>query len=104
MSDLVEKYRHDRRLRKFCMDEGISYLAVFGSYARDEADEDSDLDLLYRLKTSMTYFQFYDLLERLTAFFGKKIDAISVNHLRESFRQTIADNVGVLYEEEEYKK
>jgi len=99
MSNFVEKFRHNSNLEKLCREEGISYLAVFGSYARDDANENSDLDLLYRFKRSITYFQFYDILERLTTLFGMKIDALSENHLRESFKQVIADDVGVLYEE-----
>ena len=99
MREFVEKFRHNNNLEKLCREEGISYLAVFGSYARDEANENSDLDLLYRFKRSITYFQFYDVLERLTTLFGVKIDAVSESHLREPFRQAIADDVGMLYEE-----
>ena len=50
---------------------GVVELAVFGSFARDEASDDSDVDILVRFDTPpnwRTYFgaQFYieDLLQR----------------------------------------
>ena len=65
---------------------GVAELAIFGSFARDEAAEDSDLDVLVRFEgraTSKAYFgaQFYieDLL-------GRPVDLVTDKALRMELR------------------
>ena len=72
---------------------GVAELAIFGSFARDEAGEDSDLDVLVRFKgrsTSKGYFgaQFYieDLLDR-------QVDLVTEKALREELRPYIEKEI-----------
>ena len=65
---------------------GVVELAVFGSFARDEASDESDVDILVRFDgpaTSKSYFgvQFYieDLL-------GLRVDLVTDKALRSEFR------------------
>ena len=65
---------------------GVSRLALFGSFARDQATEFSDVDILVSFDcpaTSKSYFgvQFYieDLL-------GRRVDLVTDNALRSEFR------------------
>ena len=65
---------------------GVTELALFGSFARDEAIERSDVDILVQYDgpaTSRSYFgvQFYieDLL-------GRKVDLVTHKALRSEFR------------------
>ena len=65
---------------------GVSDLALFGSFARDQAADDSDVDLLVRFDgpaTSKRYFgvQFYieDLLDR-------RVDLVTDKALRAELR------------------
>ncbi len=65
---------------------GVTGLALFGSFARDQATEGSDVDILVRFDgpaTSKTYFgvQFYieDLL-------GRRVDLVTDKALRPEFR------------------
>ena len=65
---------------------GVTDLALFGSFARDRAGEDSDVDILVRFDgraTSKRYFgtQFYieDLL-------GRPVDLVTDNALRQELR------------------
>ncbi len=68
---------------------GVTELALFGSFARDQATEKSDIDILVHFDgpaTSKTYFgvQFYieDLLER-------QVDLVTNNALRAEFRSHV---------------
>ena len=71
-------------------------LAVFGSFARDEATDESDVDILVRFDgpaTSRSYFgvQFYieDLL-------GRRVDLVTDKALRSEFRPYVEQEaVGV---------
>ena len=65
---------------------GVTELALFGSFARDEATDGSDVDILIRYDgpaTSKSYFgvQFYieDLL-------GRRVDLVTHKALRSEFR------------------
>ena len=65
---------------------GVTALALFGSYARDQASDNSDVDILVRFTgpaTSRSYFgvQFYieDLL-------GRRVDLVTDKALRPQFR------------------
>ena len=65
---------------------GVTELALFGSFARDEATDRSDVDILVRYDgpaTSRSYFglQFYieDLL-------GRRVDLVTQKALRSEFR------------------
>ena len=65
---------------------GVTELALFGSFARDEATDGSDVDILVRYDgpaTSRSYFgvQFYieDLL-------GRRVDLVTHKALRSEFR------------------
>ena len=65
---------------------GVSKLTLFGSFARDQAKDDSDIDILVSYDepaTSKTYFgvQFY--LEDLL---GRQVDLVTDKALREEFR------------------
>lgn len=65
---------------------GVTNLALFGSVARDEVSDDSDIDILVRFDrpgTSRAYFgvQFY--LEDLL---GRPVDLVTDKALRAEFR------------------
>ena len=65
---------------------GVTNLALFGSVARDEVSDDSDIDILVRFDrpgTSKAYFgvQFY--LEDLL---GRPVDLVTEKALRAEFR------------------
>ncbi|MDE2838107.1 MAG: nucleotidyltransferase family protein [Chloroflexota bacterium] len=68
---------------------GVASLAVFGSFARDEATDDSDLDILVTFDgpaTSRSYFgvQFY--IEDLT---GRTVDLVTAKALRPELRPSV---------------
>ncbi len=61
----------------------IEKIAIFGSYARDEATKESDIDILYSLKDgfSFTFDQYLELEERLKKVFGTKVELINSKKL-----------------------
>ena len=68
---------------------GVTDLAVFGSFARDEATDESDLDILVTFNspaTSRSYFgvQFY--IEDLT---GRAVDLVTDKALRPELRASV---------------
>ena len=63
---------------------GVMEIAIFGSYARGEQREDSDVDLIVNFKEGYKTFDNYmDLKFYLEELFGKKVDLViksAINH------------------------
>ena len=62
----------------------LSSISLFGSYARDEADPESDVDLLIDGGNYRGLFGFMDLKEQFEKALGKKVDLISKASLEEN--------------------
>lgn len=57
----------------------VEYCYLFGSYAKDEANEKSDVDLL--VATPATGLKFFGLAERLRKELKKKVDLLDLRQL-----------------------
>jgi predicted nucleotidyltransferase len=62
-AELLEKLRD---LKPWLEEQGIVNVRLFGSYARDEAGPDSDVDLLVDETRTLSYFDLFDIKESLT--------------------------------------
>jgi len=70
-----------RDLKPWLAEQGIVNLRLFGSYARDEAGPDSDVDLLVDLARPMG-LRFYSLAEDLSDIIGRRVDLLADDGLR----------------------
>jgi predicted nucleotidyltransferase len=68
---------------------GVSDLAVFGSVARDQAHESSDLDLLVTFDGPPDFDRFMGLKFYLEDLFGRAVDLVTRNALRPELRPQI---------------
>jgi uncharacterized protein len=66
---------------------GARDVRVFGSVARGEDDERSDIDLLVRLDPGRTLLDLARLEVRLEAMLGRSVDVVTENALREPVRR-----------------
>lgn len=69
------------KLMPVLIKNNISYCYLFGSYARAEAKETSDIDLLVDTKT--TGIDFFMLIEEIRKALNKRIDLIRLADLQE---------------------
>ena len=71
-------------------DANVKAIAIFGSFARDEAGSDSDLDLLVEFgPKSPGIFGFIRLSNRLSQIFGVKVDLVTKAALHPQLRERI---------------
>lgn len=70
---------------------GVHTLALFGSVARDEATETSDLDFLVEFEGAATFDRYMDLKIFLEDLFEKPIDLVTKRSLKPQIRQTILE-------------
>ena len=67
----------------------ISNIALFGSYARGENRQDSDVDIAIETPLS-DYFKLYDFKEELEKYFNRKVDIVRLrDRMNESLRKRI---------------
>lgn len=57
----------------------ISYAGIFGSYARGDFRNDSDIDILIRYSKPISLFEYGGLLNSLEEATGKKVDVVIEN-------------------------
>ncbi|MBI4704725.1 MAG: nucleotidyltransferase family protein [Deltaproteobacteria bacterium] len=60
----------------------VSRIGVFGSYARGEQDEGSDVDVLVEFSAPVGFFAFLDLEEYLAGILGRRVDLVSRRALK----------------------
>lgn len=73
---------------------GLRRLAIFGSIARDEFGDDSDLDVLTEFNEGeATFDHFIDLKFHLEDLFGVKVDLVTEYSLRPEFRPNVERDV-----------
>jgi uncharacterized protein len=70
---------------------GIKSLFLFGSVARNEATQESDLDFVVNFDGKVTFDQYMDLKIFLEDLFGKKIDLAIEDTLKPQIRQKILE-------------
>lgn len=67
----------------------ITSLALFGSMARNEATEKSDIDILVDFSQMPDLLTFIELEEKLKSILGKNVDLVPRRKLRAELSQSI---------------
>ena len=89
-----------KEIEDFCLKWKVSEMALFGSVLSDEFRSDSDIDILISFKDDAEWglFDFVDMVDELKAIFGRKVDLVEKDSLRNPFRkQRILGNNEVIY-------
>jgi predicted nucleotidyltransferase len=74
-----------RTARKY----GVRNVRVFGSVARGDADEKSDIDLLVDLEPGRSLLDLGGLLMELQELLGRRVDIVTERGLRDRIRQHV---------------
>ena len=82
--DLLNKHR-DEFMHRF----GARHLALFGSAARDELREDSDIDVLVGFEGPATFDRYVGLKDYLEDLFGAKVDLATEAMIKPRLRRHI---------------
>ena len=87
-------------LSRFCAQNHIRKLALFGSILTDRFRLDSDVDVLvvFEPDTAPTYFDLVGMEQELSAMFGRKVDLRTPGELSRYFRHQVLASATVQYE------
>ena len=85
--DVIAILQGQMMLSKF----GIKSLFLFGSVARNEANQESDLDFIVDFEGSVTFDRYMDLKIFLEDLFDRQIDLAIEGSLKPQIRQRIVE-------------
>lgn len=85
---ILEKHKEEIRERY-----KAEVVGIFGSYARGEQKEKSDVDILVRFFEGATLFDFVGLGDFLEEKLGIKVDIVSENAIRKELKDRILKEV-----------
>lgn len=76
---------------KYNNEFGIKFVGLFGSFARDEANDKSDIDILYDIEKDkkLSMFSYLKLVSELENNFHKKVDLVRTTTLKPQIRDYI---------------
>jgi predicted nucleotidyltransferase len=87
---------HDELLRtkrddilRIAAQYGAYNVRIFGSVARGEADEKSDIDLLVNMESGRSLLDLCELLIDLEELLGRKVDVVAEKGLRDRIRNRV---------------
>jgi uncharacterized protein len=83
-------------LQRFFREKPVAKAYVFGSFARGDAHEESDLDLLVELSTPMG-FGFFGMAEDLESLMERKVDLITHSGVNERLKPFIERDLRLIY-------
>lgn len=68
---------------------GVKSLAIFGSCARDEMREDSDVDILVQFQKPVGLFEFVRLKNSLEELLGRRVDLVTPDALKAQIKEQV---------------
>ena len=79
--------------------DNIEKVSLFGSYLRNEAKDDSDVDVLVEFKPTakIGFFEFVRFQRRLSDFVGKKVDLLTPEAISKFLREKILKEAEIIY-------
>ena len=75
-----------------------SKIGIFGSYSRDENNDESDIDILYSFEESIGLFKLIGIKVDLEERLNKKIDLVSEKYANLNLKPFILNDLKVIYE------
>lgn len=87
MSDLLDRALEAIRARREeALRRGVELIGVFGSVARSEDGEESDVDVAYDIVGRATLLDLGGILVKLESDLGRKVDMTDISQVRPELR------------------
>lgn len=86
------------KLVELCRQNDVRQISVFGSVARGEADEQSDIDLVVSFSKRISLLKMVALERQFSDALGKKVDLLTEAAISPYLREIIKRDLQVLYE------
>lgn len=78
---------------------GVKKASVFGSFARGDAQENSDVDLLVSFSDTTDLFDVFSMKEEAESLLKKEVDIVSEKSIISYFKDYIYKDLQLIYEQ-----
>jgi predicted nucleotidyltransferase len=95
---MVTPILNTRALVKLCQHNDVARLSVFGSFARGEGTERSDVDLLVEFRKRNSLLALIALERKMSAALGRRVDLLTREAISPYLRESIERDLRVVYE------
>lgn len=85
-------------LDELCAKHDVEVLKLFGSVARDEADDSSDVDLLVRFQSPRSLPELVRIEREFSERLGRSVDLVTEGSLSPHLKDRVLANAVVVYE------
>ena len=85
-------------IMKTLIEKGAEYVAIFGSFARNEETKDSDIDVLVSFKEPISLFDHAGIVMEIEEKIGKKVDLVTKKGMSKFMSPFIMKDLVTLYE------
>lgn len=76
-------------------------IGIFGSVARGENTENSDIDILYQLKNAVGLLNIVRMKDNLEKNLNKKVDLVSEKYIHPKLKSQIINELEIIYSNDE---
>lgn len=80
-----------------CQQYGVSSLSLFGSFAREEQNADSDIDLLIEFFQNVSLLQLVSLERKFGELLGRKVDLVTPMSISPYLQESIYRDLKTIY-------
>ena len=87
-----------KKLIELCRQSGVVQIAIFGSMARGEANQQSDIDLVVKFSKPISLLRVTALERQLSEALGRKVDLLTEAAISPYLQERIKRNLKVIYE------
>ena len=89
---------HTKKFKEICRRNDVLKIGVFGSTAREEDNQESDIDLIVQFSKKKSLLAHIRLERELTELMGREVDLLTEPAISPYLRDRIMNDVKVVYE------
>lgn len=86
-----------KKVKSVCEQYDVAFLGLFGSQARGEQKDDSDIDLLIKFKQPVGYFTLVEVQQTFEKMFDRKVDLVTEKALSKYILPGVLKDIQTLY-------
>ncbi|HOP00397.1 MAG TPA: nucleotidyltransferase family protein [Bacteroidales bacterium] len=95
----MEPQEINSKIISYLSQYGPERIGIFGSFARHEENDDSDIDILVKFKETISLLDLVRIHRELSALLGKKVDLVTEQALKNNrIRKSIYNDLRIIYE------
>ena len=89
-------------IKKYFEDKPVQWVGIFGSLARNEMSENSDVDiaLQFEKNSGTSLFEYVKYKQDLEEMIGRKVDMVTYKYIRPRLKKYVDEDLVIILEKE----